>query len=186
MASALYLGEPGYPILARALAAAADGDGAPLLTLSDRYTGRNDDGSYRNEQEAFWALSCIDSGFPIADDAQLRALEERAVVAAPHFGASSVNLGAVCRDWPVPPVAQSGALLARGAPPILVVGTTGDPATPVAWAESLADDLTSGVLVLVEGSQHGTYAFGANECLDDIGTRYLVDLEVPSQGTMCG
>jgi hypothetical protein len=185
IAEALYLGESGYGALARALAAAEDGDADALLALTDRYTGRAEDGTYDNSQDAFWAISCRDSGFPATTDAEVRALERRATLAAPHFGAASVYLGSVCRHWPVEPVASSGRLHARGAPPILVIGTTGDPATPVAWAESLADQLTSGVLVVVEGTQHGAFAFEADPCVDDIGVAYLVDLDVPPPGTKC-
>jgi pimeloyl-ACP methyl ester carboxylesterase len=185
IAEALYFGEVEYATLARALAAVDDGDADPLLALSDRYTGRAEDGTYDDSKDAFWAISCRDSGFPATTDAALRALEARATAAAPHFGAASVYLGSVCSHWPVGPVAASGALHAQRAPPILVVGTTGDPATPVAWAESLADQLASGVLVVVEGTQHGAFGFEADPCIDDIGVAYLVDLDVPPPGTRC-
>ena len=186
VASALYLGETGYDELASALAAAADGDGDPLLALSDSYTGRNDDGSYNGRQEAFWAIGCADGGATVTNDAEQRDLERRAEAVSPHFGIASVNLAMVCRYWPVPGEAPLEPVHADGAPPIVVIGTTGDPATPLAWAESLADQLQRGELVVVEGSQHGAFALRTDECIDDIGVRYLVDLEVPPAGTMCG
>jgi pimeloyl-ACP methyl ester carboxylesterase len=185
LASALYLGDAGYAELADALAAAADGDGAPLLALTDSYTGRNDDGSYDGRQDAFWAIACADSGDPAGSEAERRALERRAAAAAPHFGVSSLNLGSVCRHWPVPPADGPDTIDAAGAPPILVIGTTGDPATPLAWAESLADQLGSAELVVVDGSQHGAFILGGSPCVDEIGIRYLVDLAVPREGTMC-
>jgi pimeloyl-ACP methyl ester carboxylesterase len=186
VALALYSGEIAYPQLADALADAAEGDGSSLLALSDIYTGRQDDGSYDSRQSAFWAIGCLDSGLPAAGGAEQRALEQRAAAVAPHFGVSSVVMGQICRVWSVPPVDDPGPLRADGAPPIVVVGTTGDPATPVAWAEAHADHLQSGVLVVVEGSQHGGFALGGNSCVDEIGVRYLVDLDVPAEGTMCG
>ncbi len=70
------------------------------------------------------------------------------------------------------------------APPIVVVGTTGDPATPVAWAQSLASELGSGRLVTVEGTTH-TSSLDGNPCLDRVLERYLVDLDVPAAGLRC-
>jgi pimeloyl-ACP methyl ester carboxylesterase len=186
VAAALYSGADGYVVLATALAAAADGDGSALLALSDAYTGRDDDGSYDNLFEAFWAIGCLDGGLPAAGGAEQRRLEQRAATAAPHFGVSSVVMGQICRAWPVRPVAEPGPLRAAGSPPILVINTTGDPATPLVGAEALADHLHSGVLVVVESSEHGSFALGGNACVDEIGVRYLVDLDVPAEGTMCG
>jgi pimeloyl-ACP methyl ester carboxylesterase len=70
------------------------------------------------------------------------------------------------------------------APPVVVVGTTGDPATPVAWADSLARELGSGRLVTVEGSGH-TSSLDGNPCLDRILERYLVDDRAPATGVRC-
>jgi hypothetical protein len=74
---------------------------------------------------------------------------------------------------------------AEGAPPILVVGTVGDPATPVQWAEALADELDSGVLLEAEGGRHASFVLGRLPCVDDVGVRYLVDLTTPEPGTRC-
>ena len=88
-----------------------------------------------------------------------------------------------CALWPVeaPPPRR---LAARGAPPIVVLGTLDDPATPFAWAEGLAEGLSSGVLVSVAGEAHGAFLQG-NACVDAIVVRYLVDLDVPKAGTEC-
>ena len=70
-----------------------------------------------------------------------------------------------------------------GAPPILVVGTTGDPFTPLEQTKALADALESGVLLVREGEGHTAY--GSNDCIDDAIDAYLIDLTVPEDGTRC-
>jgi hypothetical protein len=65
-----------------------------------------------------------------------------------------------------------------------VIGTTRDPATPYAWAVSLADQLAEGVLLTRNGQGHTGFA-GKSVCVDAIATRYLIDLEVPAEGTEC-
>ena len=87
-------------------------------------------------------------------------------------------------DPAVPPVAPAGRLTAPGAPPILVIGTTRDPATPLAQARALAGALERGRLLVAEGEQHTSFNNG-NECVDGIVTRYLVDRKVPRAGTRC-
>ncbi len=105
--------------------------------------------------------------------------------AAPHFGEANVNLGTVCDFWPVPPVADPGSIHAPGAPPILVIGTTGDPATPLTWAESLAKQLDSGRLLIAKGEQHTSFLGAQNSCVDKIVIKYLVQLQPPATGTRC-
>jgi hypothetical protein len=75
-------------------------------------------------------------------------------------------------------------LNAAGAPPILVIGTTRDPATPLAWAESLARQLESGVLITRNGDGHTGYGAG-NSCVDDAVERYLVSGVVPKATVHC-
>ena len=70
-----------------------------------------------------------------------------------------------------------------GAGPIVVVGTTGDPATPLASTRVMADTLEDGRLVVVTADQHTGY--GVNDCGDDVVHRYLIDLEVPAEETSC-
>ena len=69
---------------------------------------------------------------------------------------------------------------ASAAPPILVVGTTGDPATPYDWAVELADFLDTGVLYTVVGEGHTAY--GSIDCAADAVNAYLIDLELPPEG----
>jgi pimeloyl-ACP methyl ester carboxylesterase len=181
---ALYGGELGWDELADALAAADGGDGTGLLALFDQYTRRRDDGTYGGLLESFWAIGCID-GPSIGPPGGYPALEDEFRRAAPRFGVTFLYEALVCSYWPIGPAPDPGRLTAPGADPILVVGTTGDPATPFQWAESLAGALESGVLLAAEGEQHTSVFLAGNSCVDRIALRYLVTLEVPQDGTRC-
>ena len=180
---ALYDGHVSYPELDAALAAARDGDAAPMLSLYDQYT-RRDDPANANVLEAFWAIGCRD-GRRLAKPGGFAAFEPEFAAAAPHLGVQALSLGLVCASWPAKPVASPLPLDAKGAPPILVIGTVGDPATPVQWAHALADELDSGVLLETDGGRHASFVLGRLPCVDDAGVRYLVDLTVPPPGTRC-
>ena len=113
------------------------------------------------------------------------AAEPQFRAAAPRVGVSLLNAGLVCAYWPVPPVKNLAPLRVDGTPPILVIGTTNDPATPLKWAQGLAGELSSGVLLTAEGTQHTSFATARNTCVDDTVTKYLVDLEPPPNDTKC-
>jgi pimeloyl-ACP methyl ester carboxylesterase len=179
----LYGGRPAWPILADALAHARNGDGSDLLRLFDEQVERQTGGRYGDQYPAFLAISCLD-GPSIGDVTTLRALEQTAAERAPRFGASNVGLGMACAFWPVPAVNRPGAITAPGAPPIVVIGTTGDPATPIDWARGLASELGSGRLLIYRGEGHTAFP-ADDECLDPAVIRYLVDLRVPPDGTTC-
>jgi pimeloyl-ACP methyl ester carboxylesterase len=183
LAAPLYAGAGGYSALARALANAQDGDPDGLLKFFDDYMLRDDNGSYAAEWPAFLAISCVDG--PDLDPAQIAPWQARAAQEAPYFGASNIGLSVPCAYWPVPPVnAVPAAISAPAAPPIVVVGTTGDPATPIAWAAGLAEQLGTARLVTVVGTTH-TSSLDANPCLDRALTAYLVRLRSPSPGLRC-
>ncbi|MGH8976427.1 MAG: alpha/beta hydrolase [Acidimicrobiia bacterium] len=181
IASALYGGEPAWEFLADALNDAARGDGSLLLELSDEYTGRRTGGEYDNAQEAFFGIGCLDSPAPPVD--QLDAIGDRNAAVAPVFGASTLWLSAPCSVWPVPATAVPAPITAAGAPPIVVIGTSNDPVTPMKWARSLADQLESGHLVEWRGEGHS--ALGEDVCIDAAVVSYLVDLTVPEPGLVC-
>lgn len=88
-----------------------------------------------------------------------------------------------CAVWPVLPTRTPAPITAAGAPPIVVVGTTGDPATPYTWAQALAGQLKSGVLVTWQGTSH--VALYYSPCIRQIDAAYLADLTVPAAGTTC-
>jgi pimeloyl-ACP methyl ester carboxylesterase len=169
-----------WPQLEKALADAQQGDGAGLLKLYDDYYQRKDDGSYGNELEAFLAISCLDD--PGATS--IKAVDEAVpsfVAAAPRLGAN-FGYGYSCALWPVKPAVKVG-VTGKGAGPILVIGTTGDPATPLASTRKMAAELEQGILLIVEANQHTGY--GANECTNTVVDSYLIDLTVPVSETTC-
>jgi len=183
VAAALYGGKDEWNDLGAALAQAARGEGDELLALSDAYTGRSPGGKYTNETAANYAISCIDAPSPRS----IGAVEELAAAAqrvAPHFGAVNAYLGLPCTYWPVKPEGTVRAIAAPHAPPIVVVGTTNDPATPYTWAASLARELRTGSLLTVVGDTHTSYG-RSNACVDDTVDAYLLRLEVPAPGARC-
>jgi pimeloyl-ACP methyl ester carboxylesterase len=182
VANLLYFGTQGWDALASALQDAAQGDGAALLEQSDDYTLRQPGGKYGNGQEAFYGISCLDAPYPSID--QFPALAAQVATVAPEFGPSNVWLSAPCAVWPVPAEGRPAAVRAAGAPPIVVLGTTNDPATPLEWARSLASQLASARLVVYQGEGHTAYARG-DDCIDDAVDRYLVDLVPPRDGLTC-
>ena len=171
-------------LLTQALRAALGGDGQPLMLLADAYAGRNPDGTFQNNSmEAFFAISCLDDPWSIPAarvPSQSPAFEK----ASPVFGKVFAWTLTSCRgftprsDQPVP------TIHAKGAAPIVVVGTTRDPATPFAWAVALAHQLDSGVLLRRDGDGHTGYHTG-NTCIDDAVESYLVSGIVPKNNTSC-
>ncbi len=177
----LYNKEDGWPRLALALAAADAGDGSELLDIANQFVDRNSDGSYDDFGERYRAITCMDLSFP-GDLAGFEAMAADLEAAAPRFGATLAWEHLDCMYWPAD-APEPTPVRAVGAPPILVVGTSRDPATPLMWAESLAEQLDSGVLLVLDGDGH--VAFTQSECIDDAIVRYLVDLELPMPGTVC-
>jgi pimeloyl-ACP methyl ester carboxylesterase len=172
-----------WPSLARALAQAQSGRGDILLLLSDDYTERQSNGTYGNLLSANTAVNCIDRPWS-RNPADYDAMAQKFAAESPVFGASLAYGGLVCAFWPNPPVDTARPLRAAGAPPILVVGTTGDPATPYQWAQALTSQLESGVLLTNQGEGHT--AFGsANSCIRTNENRYLLEVKPPPKGTTC-
>lgn len=158
-----------------ALGAAEQGDGAPLRQLADLYWSSTSYSEYAS-------VVCTDNPHPVGADEQ-RAMTERMADAAPRFGAAVASEMAPCAFWAAPVTGVPGPIAAAGAPPILVVGNTGDAATPFAAAERVADGLESGVLLTHRGTGHTS--FNSDACVKDVVRSYLVDLVVPDPGTEC-
>ncbi len=160
-----------------------EGGGADLmLSLADRQVGRNSDGSWDNSWDAQVMVNCADSDYrPSVEEALVDG--DTLAAASPTFG-EAFRTGALgCVDWPVAanPVP---AWTAAGAPPILVVGTVGDPATPYQWSEEMTAALTGSVLLTYEGDGHTAF-LRAGPCIDDAVVSYLTDLTLPAAGTRC-
>ncbi|MEZ5093249.1 alpha/beta hydrolase [Nocardioides sp.] len=171
--------------LSTALKAALDGDGSQLLAFSDLYTSRAADGTYDdNSLEANLAINCLDDPSSYSPR-QIEGLFGEFEQASPTFGRVFAWGLAACRDYPFQAEDPlTGPLHAAGAAPILVIGTTRDPATPYAWAQALASQLDSGVLVTRDGDGHVGYRRG-NDCVDAAVEDYLVTGAVPEDGLTC-
>lgn len=170
-------------VLSAALKQAIDGDGTALLELSDLYTSRTDDGYADNSMEALYAINCLDEPYAIPPDQVPAALPEFEE-ASPTFGRAFAWGLIGCGGIQVEATEEVGRVRAKGAAPIVVVGTTRDPATPYRWAEALAGQLASGVLVSRDGDGHTGYNSG-NDCIDDAVHDYLLEGAVPDDGLTC-
>jgi pimeloyl-ACP methyl ester carboxylesterase/predicted small lipoprotein YifL len=182
----LYLpAEEGYPVLERALDNAInDDDGADLLQLADFYLARNPDGTYEgNQNQAIIAVNCLDRPSTTTPD-EARETAEQFEDLSPTFGQFMAWAGLTCVDWPAESDFDPTELSAAGADPILVVGTTGDPATPYRWAEALAEQLEPAVLLTYDAYVHTAYLSG-NACIDSAVDAYLLDGTVPDEGRVC-
>ncbi len=171
-----------WSTLRAGLQAAFAGDGTILVELANALYERNANGQYSNLAAANTAVDCLDRPWP-RNLASWSAAAAAAAKAAPLFGAPIMWGSLTCAYWPVPayPLAS---IRARGAPPILVVGNTRDPATPYSWAQALAHSLASGVLLGWNGNGHTAYMMGSS-CVNYIVNQYLIDLTVPANGTTC-
>ncbi|MFD5147472.1 alpha/beta fold hydrolase [Streptomyces sp. NPDC058401] len=182
--AALY-DENSWPQLREALSSAIkEGDGDGLLALADSYYERGSDGKYANLMSANAAVNCLDQppAFtgPDAVEKALPSFEK----ASPVFGAGLAWASMNCTYWPTKATGTAEALHAKGAPPIVVVGTTRDPATPYKWAEALAAQLDSGTLLTYDGDGHTAYGRGS-ECIDSAINRYLLEGTAPQDRTKC-
>ncbi len=177
----LYSKSSGWPRIAEALAAAEKGDGAPLLALNDSYLDRTSKG-YENVTEANLAVNCIDRPWP-RETAPYLALRDKVSKDSPRFGPAIALSGLACADWPVEAVSRPHEVSAAGAPPVVVIGTTGDPATPFAWSVALADQLRSGILLTHRGDGHTVYRVGAPGCILNPVSSYLLTAKAPAAAT---
>ncbi|NSC23112.1 alpha/beta hydrolase [Streptomyces albus subsp. chlorinus] len=176
--------EGSWPALRQALAAGRKGDGTPLLELSDDYYERGPDGSYSNTMFANPAVNCLDAPPAFDDEAEAREAVPSFEKASPVFGRGFAWAALNCASWPVDPTGEPHRIAAKGADPILVVGTTRDPATPYRWAQGLAGQLSSGRLLTYKGDGHTAYLRGS-DCVDRAVSGYLVQGKPPKDGTTC-
>jgi hypothetical protein len=169
--------------LANAINDALDGDGSRMIRLIDGDWDRQADGSYANFFEANVAVNCIDQAVD-RDPNHHRMLSEEYAKQAPFFGSWGGYINITCALWDGKP-SPLKAPRATGAPPILVIGNTGDPATPLKWAVALSSQLESGVLLTNDADGHTAYLQG-DACVERAVNMYLVDLIAPAEGSRCG
>ncbi len=180
VAMELYGDEAQWPELLTLVDRARDGDGAGLLWAADQLNDRADDGTYGSMFYSFPAIACLDEDDKgVLDADRLWRKDEKA---APIFG-DYMGPSYTCPLWPVRPAPQV-TLRGEGAPPIVVIGAKGDSATPYQQAVTMAQQLTSAVLVTYTGEGHGTYG-GKSACVDDLVVAYLTGGTVPKDGVVC-
>jgi pimeloyl-ACP methyl ester carboxylesterase len=169
-----------WPQLASAIDSLRKGNAAGVLRLADSYAERDARGQYSNLFDANTVVNCTDDASTPPVNT-LRTLQNQWRQKYPLFGPSSA-LDLVCAQWPGKrdpyPTGK-----AQGAPPILVVGTTGDPATPYEQTPKLAAMLGVGTVLTWQGEGHTAYP--QTRCITQAVNKYLIDLTVPAKGTTC-
>lgn len=181
VAAILYGGRTAWPSLSGAVLSARDGDGEDLLAAADLLNARDENGHYGSMFFAFPAISCVD------DNTELGVLDADRLwrddmAKAPIFG-SYFGPQYTCSLWPVPPV-EALQIDGETAAPLLVIGGTGDNATPYQHAVRMAEQLTSATLLTYVGEGHGSYG-GKSRCVDRVVVDYLVTGALPESGTRC-
>ncbi|MEU3061253.1 alpha/beta hydrolase [Streptomyces subrutilus] len=184
IAQALYSKEL-WPLLEQGLDEAGGGQGQLLMALSDALNGRDQQGRYSNIGAANTAINCADSKdrYTLA---QTKAELPSFRAASPVFGDFLGWAMMSCTGWPVPGAWETPDVSAPGSAPIMVIGNTGDPATPYEGARKMVERLGPGVGVELtyKGEGHGAYNSG-DPCVQRAVNTYLLDGKTPAAGTVC-
>ncbi len=171
-----------WPDLAEGLVQALGGDGGLLAAIAYSYEGLQSNGQFQNQIAAGVATDCLDRPSPV-DLSSYERLAAELAKSEPDFGASEAWGTLSCAYWPVPPQGRPAPIHAPGSPEILLVGSTGDPATPYEWAVAVSHQLDHAELLTRNGPGHTAYFFSA--CVDGYVLRYLVTLRMPPRHTVC-
>jgi pimeloyl-ACP methyl ester carboxylesterase len=171
-----------WPDLDLGLTQADRGNGSLLMGFADSYLQRRVDGTYSNEIEANYAINCLDHP-ALTDVSAYDKLGPEYAQASPFFGPSFQYSNLPCAYWPAKPTGHAGPLTADGAPPILMVGGSNDPATPYAWAVAAHQQIAGSILLTRNGNGHGSY--GVSICATIAEINYLLNLQLPADGTVC-
>ncbi|MER8099851.1 alpha/beta hydrolase [Kitasatospora sp. NPDC094016] len=163
------------------------GKGDYLMNSADGYNGRDENGHYSPMQESNGAISCADAARPAPTPEHAKQAVDRLTAEAPLLSKGTTvddYSEAGCAYWPFKTTEKPHTIRAEGAAPILVVGSTGDPATPYASAEALAKGFASATLLTRVGEGHGAFGKG-NVCIDRALEAYLTEGTMPADGTRC-
>jgi len=181
-ASALYDSYEGWPELGQALKEAVAGYGDTYLELADMYSGRQEDGTFAsNEFDSGAIIDCLDFG----DDRSIRQLQRDSAAisaAAPVFGPYIALSGLTCKFLTTPPAVQVAKTKTNAT--IMIIGTTGDPATPYAWAKGLSRLLPNSQLLTYVGDGHTAQGRG-NACIDDAVDAFYLTGKLPAKDLRC-
>lgn len=175
---AMYAADGGWDWLIEGLSAGFKGKGNELLNIADWFWGRELDGYADNSTDANIAINCADYGFGGTTPEDVMAEFE---AAAPITGKVLAWTEGGCETWPVASVGLPSEISLTNAPPILVIGTTYDPATPDVWARSLAEKLGVGVYLNFNGDGHTGYRSGSTD-LDAAVDAFFIDGTLPVPG----
>lgn len=180
---ALY-SESFWPPLQTALTQLLTGKGDALMTIADLYEGRDASGHYSPLLDAFTAINCVDNPRVSPDVSQK--ISEAYVKAAPFIdpGDPVRVTKDICDYWPAAPTSEPHTPQVDGLPTVMVISTTGDPATPYQAGVDLAKDLKASLLT-VTGDRHTAYLGAQIPCADDAGNAYLISLTAPETGAKC-
>lgn len=184
IASALYDSESGWPVLRDAFKEATLGSGESFLMLADDYAGRQENGRYlSNENDALQVISCIDQN-KLETVSKFKKGAGEFAERAPIFGPYLAYAGYACRYLPKLSSVEQVKITTLETDPILIIGTTRDPATPYKWAQSLAKIFSSSVLISLDGDGHTGYGRGST-CVDSEVDRYLLTGATPKSEFFC-
>ncbi|WTW95801.1 alpha/beta hydrolase [Streptomycetaceae bacterium NBC_01309] len=164
-----------------------DGDGSALLFYADNYNGRNEKGQYDGSMDALPAIRCADGAAEAPSPERVQQVLDKLRKEAPLFSRDTVAEdfdGPGCEFWPYKTPEKPHTIKAPADSPVLVIGTTGDPATPYAASERLAQGLGNATLLTLEGEGHAAYGKG-NDCIDAAVDKFFLDGTMPPVGTRC-
>ena len=183
IAAAMY-DQGAWQTLTDAMGDAVGGDGTALMQLADQYADRNPGGQYAgNIMEVIYAVNCLDKAD--SNDVALRHQQaEDSLKDAPTWGPFLMWSSLPCGVWPVKATGAPEKITAAGADPIVVIGTTRDPATPYEWSVRLRDQLADASLITFDGDGHTAYT-RSNSCVDDAVDTYYLKGTVPKDGLRC-
>jgi len=182
MVTTLYA-QSSWPFLTRMFEELQEGVTDTAIFLVDFYYDREGGVYQNNSMEAFIAINCLD--YPVeSDPAVLEAQADQLREAAPYTARPSGDGDLVCMNWPYPPKLNKGPVRGEGANPVVILGTTGDPATPYNWSVSLNEQLENSVLLTLVGEGHLAYDERVT-CINDPVDTYFVTGDLPEDGLTC-
>ena len=182
MVTTLYA-QSSWPFLTRMFDELQEGVTDTAIFLVDFYYDREGGVYQNNSMEAFIAINCLD--YPVESDPRvLEAQADQLREAAPYTARPSGDGDLVCMNWPYPPKLNKGPVRGEEANPVVILGTTGDPATPYNWSVSLNEQLENSVLLTLVGEGHLAYDERVT-CINDPVDTYFVTGDLPEDGITC-
>ena len=182
MAEAFYNSEEGWPVLRKAFNEIKSGFGDEMIALADQYSGRQKDGTYRsNEFDSGSIIDCLDFADNRTVDEITKDATEIAKL-APVFGPYLGYAGLTCQY--LPPTKPVTITAIATTSPILIIGTTRDPATPYTWAVGLQKIIANSQLLTLVGDGHTGHNRGS-ACIDNAVDDFYLKGVMPAKNLRC-